>query len=91
MGNPIMYDNFILDTTHKQGYDQALLDVKNWIERHSKSMKYHKLNNAKGIMMLMNAFIENSEKLREYGDYTEFVLSSDKKKIILNSKNEVDI
>ena len=86
-----MYDNFILDTTHKQGYDKALLDVKNWIERHSESMKYHKLNNAKGIMMLMNAFIENSEKLREYGDYTEFILSSDKKKIILNSKNEVDI
>jgi hypothetical protein len=54
-------------------------------------MKYHKLNNAKGIMMLMNTFIENSEKLREYGDYTEFILSSDKKKIILNSKNEVNI
>jgi hypothetical protein len=86
MGNPIMYDNFILDTIFKQGYDKALLDVKNYFERHSIAMKQNKMYNQKGINALLQAMLDNIEIMREEGEFIEFTKTIDGK-VVLSKKS----
>lgn len=81
-----MFDMY--EIKYRQGYERALSDVKNWFERHTITMKNNKLNNEKGIRMIVNAFVENADTFRDYGENTEFILTEDKKKIILGKQIE---
>ena len=79
--------NFYEECLYHQGYDQALLDIRNWLELHSEALKRNRLYNQKGLSMLMNAFLENRDTFRDYGQSTEFVLSNDRKKIFLDKSS----
>lgn len=82
--------NYEYETIYKQGYDKALLDIKNWFEGHSISLKQNRMYNKKDINLLLDAFLYNSDTFIKYGDFTEFVLSPDRKRVTL-SKREVSI
>lgn len=82
--------NYSYEVAHKQGYDKALMDVKDWFERHSISLKQNRMYNEKGINLLLNAFLYNSEVFKEYGGFTEFVLSPDRREITLSKDNSIE-
>ena len=54
--------------TYTGGYLKALLDVRNFFERHSIALRYSRLYNQKGVMQVLNALIENRDELRVTGD-----------------------
>jgi len=72
----------LYEFNYRQGYERALCDVKNWFERHSMSMKDNRLNNSKGMKMLIDAFVKYADDFRELGDDTEFVLTEDRNIVI---------
>ena len=69
---------------YRNGYQKALLDVKNWFERHSWSLKTSRMYNKKSVEMLLNAICKGADTLMEFGDDTAvyFEYDKDKKKIV---------
>ena len=63
----------------RRGYFQALLDVKNYFDNHSESLKIHKMYNSKKIPILLQAFIDNREKMMLEGDMVEIIIKPDEK------------
>jgi hypothetical protein len=78
-----MIQNFFLSTYYDKGYSQALLDVKNWFERHSITLGWLRMYNRKYVEMVLNAISKNPEAFQKEGDDTElrFEYTKDKKKI----------
>ena len=74
-----LQDNFL----YRQGYFKALLDVKNYFEKHSESLKHNKMYNAKKIPLLLQAFIDNADEMIMWGDEIELMLSKDGKNVFL--------
>lgn len=72
-------DNFL----YRQGYFKALLDVKNYFDKHSESLKHNKMYNSKKIPLLLQAFLDNADELIMWGDEIELVLSKDGKGVFL--------
>lgn len=69
-----MIDNF------RSGYTKALLDIKDYFEYHSESLKHNKAYNSKVIPTLINSLIENrDEMMRIGGKNLELILTKDKK------------
>ena len=73
---------YTYNVAYNQGYSRALLDVKNWIEKHSISLKQNKMFNEKGIIALLKAMGDNEETFEKYGDETEFTVTSDKRVVL---------
>ena len=69
--------SFIESTTYDKGYDRALRDVVEWIDRHSVSMKMFKMYNAKRIRQLLVCFRDNSDRLRALADELEIRVTDD--------------
>ena len=80
--------NFAEESIYRQGYFKCLLDIRNWIERHSESLKRNKLFNKKGILLLLKGILENEEEFMEWGEWTEFVLKKDGSGIIFGGVDE---
>ena len=76
-----MIRSFIRETVYRQGYDRALLDVKEWFDRHSMSLKMERLYSKQGIDLLLNALIENSERFSVEGDEMELYYNKNEKKM----------
>lgn len=76
-----MIRSFIRETVYRQGYDRALLDVKEWFDRHSMSLKRERLYSKQGIDLLLNALIENSERFSVEGDEMELYYNKNEKKM----------
>lgn len=76
-----MIRSFIRETVYRQGYDRALLDVKEWFDRHSMLLKNERLYSKQGIGLLLNAFIENSERFSVEGDEMELYYNKNEKKM----------
>jgi hypothetical protein len=74
-----MIRSFIRETVYRQGYDRALLDVKEWFDRHSMSLKMERLYSKQGIDLLLNALIENSERFSVEGDEMELYYNKNEK------------
>ena len=72
-------DNFL----YRQGYFKALLDVKNYFDKHSESLKCLKMCNSKKIPLLLQAFIDNADEMMMWGDEIELKLSKDGKRVLL--------
>ena len=69
-----MIDNFY------SGYTKALLDVKEYFEFHSESLKHNKAYNSKVIPVLIDSLIENrDEMMRIGGRNLELIITKDKK------------
>lgn len=63
---------------YRNGYQKALLDVKNWFERHSWSLKMLRMYNKKYVEMLLNAICNGADTFMEYGDDTAMLFDVDK-------------
>jgi hypothetical protein len=55
------------NSTYRQGYFKALLDVKNWWENHSESIKYLRLGSYKGALLILEKLLEVREDLMLLG------------------------
>lgn len=74
-----LQDNFL----YRKGYFKALLDVKNYFDKHSESLKCLKMYNSKKLPLLLQAFIDNADELIMWGDEIELKLSKDGKRVLL--------
>lgn len=70
-----------IETARREGYFQALLDVKNWFERHSKALKIFRMYNLKNIGMLLSEISKNADTFQKFGDDTEIFFEFEKKKV----------
>lgn len=53
--------------SYRQGYFKALLDVKDYFDYHSESLKHNRMFNSKKIPLLCQAFIDYHETMMTYG------------------------
>ena len=74
-----LQDNFL----YRQGYFKALLDVKNYFDTHSESLKQFKMYNSKKIPLLLQAFLDNADELIMWGDEIKLKISKDGKRVFL--------
>lgn len=83
--------DFIQYCNYKNGYNKALSDVFNWFEKHSESLKFHKMYNNKSILALLKCMSNNSESMLELGEDCDFIIKKDGKSIIvtLGELNEI--
>lgn len=70
-----------IETARREGYFQALLDVKNWFERHSIALKIFRMYNLKNIGMLLSEISKNADTFQKFGDDTEKFFEFEKKKV----------
>lgn len=70
-----------IETARREGYSQALLDVKNWFERHSTALKCCRMYNQKNIGMLLSEISKNADTFQKFGDDTEIFFEYEKKKV----------
>ena len=75
-----------MDFSYRQGYFKALLDVKNYFDTHSETLKNLKMYNSKNIPLLLQAFVENADTMMFYGDNLNLKLSKDGKRVFLDKK-----
>ena len=69
------------ETARREGYFQALLDVKNWFERHSAALKVFRMYNQKNIGMLLSEISKNADAFQKFGDDTEIFFEYEKGKV----------
>ena len=74
-----LQDNFL----YRQGYFKALLDVKNYFDKHSESLKHNKMYNSKKIPLLLQAFFDNADEMIMWGDNIDLRVSKDGKRVFL--------
>ena len=75
-----------LNGMYNKGYTKALLDVKNFFEYHSDSIKYNKLYKYNGIMAILSALLEYRDELRDMGSIEDLIIKKDKDSITLIKK-----
>ena len=80
-----MIRNFLKECDFENGYKQAVLDILNYIDKHSEVHKRNKLFSYNGIRLLLRAIQDNHDVFFRDKDETEFVYTNDKK-IILEKK-----
>lgn len=76
-----MIQNFLQSSAYESGYAKALLDVKNWFERHSIVLKTLRMYNQKNIGMLLSEISKNADAFQKFGDDTEIFFEYEKKKV----------
>lgn len=76
-----MIQNFLQASAYESCYAQALLDVKNWFERHSIALKLCRMYNQKNIEMLLSEISKNADTFQKFGDDTEIYFEYEKKRI----------
>ena len=76
-----MIQNFLQASAYESGYAKALLDVKNWFERHSTALKCCRMYNQKNIEMLLSEISKNADTFQKFGDDTEIFFEYEKKKM----------
>jgi len=76
-----MLAKFLETCDYENGYQQALLDVKNWFEHHSIALKSLRMYNQKNIEMLLNVMCKNAETFQKQGEDMDIYFDNEKKKI----------
>ena len=75
------------ETVRRDGYFQALLDVKNWFSKHSITLKNSKMYNQKGITLLLSALVDYSDYMFEMGEDMDLYYDiAQKKMFVLEEK-----
>lgn len=69
------------EAARREGYFQALLDVKNWFERHSASLKRLRMYNQKNIGMILSEISNNADAFQKFSDDTEMFFEFENKKV----------
>ena len=80
-GGAELIQNFLQASAYESGYAQALLDIKNWFERHSIALKCCQIYNQKNIEMLLSEISKNADTFQKFGDDTEIYFEYEKKRI----------
>ena len=80
--------NFLKKCDFENGYKQAVLDILNYIDKHSEVLKRNKLFSYNGIRLLLRAIQDNHDVFFRNKDETEFVYTNDKKIILEKKVNE---
>jgi hypothetical protein len=65
---------------YSKGYFKALLDMRNWLDDHSDSMKTFRLNNCAGLKSIVQYFLDHHYEAQMYGGYLEVHLPKKAKK-----------
>lgn len=69
--------------SYRQGYLKALMDVKDYLDYHSESLKHNRAFNSKKIPLLCQAFIDYHEVMMTYGgSELELILTKEGKVIL---------
>lgn len=77
------------ETVRRDGYFQALLDVKNWFANHSMSLKNNRMYNQKGVQQILSAMVDNADYMYEKADEMELYFNKIQKKLVVwRGKNE---
>lgn len=71
------------ETVRRDGYFQALLDVKNWFSKHSVILKNSKMYNQKGITLLLSALVDYSDYMFEMGEDMDLYYDIAQKKMFV--------
>lgn len=72
--------------SYRQGYFKALLDVKDYFDYHSESLKHNRAFNSKKIPLLCQAFIDYHEVMMTYGgSELELMLTKEGKVILVEN------
>lgn len=70
------------ETVRREGYFQALLDVKNWFDRHSMSLKRDRMYNQKGVRQILSAMVDDSDYMYEKADEMDLYFNRIQKKLV---------
>ena len=73
-----MIRNFLQERDYANGYQKALLDVRDFFERRSDAMKVLHLYNKDGLNLILKGMVENAEEMQELGSDIEFEISDEK-------------
>ena len=71
-----------MNYSYASGYFKALVDVKNYFDSHSDMLKCLRMYNSKKIPLLLQAFIDNSDRMMVEGDAIELKLLNEGKVIL---------
>lgn len=79
------------ETVRRDGYFQALLDVKNWFASHSMSLKRDRLYSQKGIMQILSAMVDNSDYMYEKAEEMDLYFNKMQKKLVAWRGKDVQV
>ena len=85
-----MIESFVKSLDYENGYIQALLDVKDYIQQHSETLKRNRLSNCKGFLKLLSAMAKYWNTMLTYGADASFILTNEKE-IIAAKKTKMTI
>lgn len=71
------------ETVRRDGYFQALLDVKNWFHNHSISLKRERMYNQKGVQQILSAMADNADYMSEVAGEMEMYHNKEQKKLVV--------
>ena len=86
-----MIRNFLESCDYEQGYSKAVSDIKNYLESHTETLKWHNMSNLKGICELLSLFEKERDMLIKYGSDIEVIAEYSGKKRILSINKELNI
>lgn len=86
-----MIRNFLESCDYEYGYTKAVSDIKNYLESHSETLKWHKMNNLKGICEILSLFEKEHDTLLKYGPDIEVIVNYEGKKRILSVNTDISI
>lgn len=74
-----MYKNdYSVNESYSKGYFKALLDIYNFLDEYSASIKRYRLNNIKGLKKLLSAFISKKDDMIKWGHNVDLIIMPDK-------------
>lgn len=69
-----MIGSFLDYAEKRQHYSDCLSDLDNFLERHSDSIKFNRLNNIKGVHKIISELQQNLDKFIEVGEDIEITI-----------------
>ena len=77
-----MIKNFLQELDYENGYKKAVIDITNYIDKHSASLKFNKMFNHKGLHALLAGIIDNIDTFMNEAEDTEFIVTKDKRVVL---------
>ena len=77
-----MIKNFLQELDYENGYKKAVIDITNYIDKHSVSLKFNKMFNHKGLHALLVGIMGNIDTFMNEAEDTEFIVTKDKRVVL---------
>ncbi|MBR5357573.1 MAG: hypothetical protein IK121_11720 [Lachnospiraceae bacterium] len=72
-----MINRFKAISDYNIGYQKALMDVLNWFENHSITLKQNKMYNEKRIQQILKCLANNADALKDEGEDLELTVTNE--------------